>query len=133
MHLLTQQVMTRNLPITLLIAAAAIVASASLAGPASAQDVLGLAPQRGTYKVQPRSFNPFDTSTSRLTLRTAFARLTAPQRSSTATASATSAATAPSTLAAGAGGEEDLILAAGASVRPDYRPPVRSPYRPPPR
>jgi hypothetical protein len=125
-----------SLTMTFAVLVSAFFASAQR-GSAQDLDLFSFAPQRGSFKVQPRGFNPFDVSASRLTLNT-FGRL------SPSSPSGPSATTSGSSLASTSGGEPTieeigssdgsfLSVIAIAASRPDYRPPVRSPYRPPPR
>ncbi len=84
---------------------------------------------RGTVKVRPRFFNPFDVGGARFTLSPfGFFTFATPELAAgpldpvPAGAPAAQPADSGETLAVGAGG-----------VRPPFRPPVRSPFRPPPR
>ncbi|TWU25782.1 hypothetical protein [Bythopirellula polymerisocia] len=118
----------------------------SLIGSATAQfeqsDQLAT-PQRGSFKIRARYFNPFITSgTSRLTvnpfglpetngLASRFGQSIldqGPNLSSTSTSpvAETSSAATLTVL-------PSELPVASSSGRPGYRPPVRSPYRPPPR
>jgi len=83
---------------------------------------------RGSVKVRPRFFNPFDVGTSRLTLNPfgvfSFAQptsLTVP------------AAAADTSLKAEPTPTDGSLGVSTSIVRPPFRPPVRSPFRPPPR
>jgi hypothetical protein len=106
---------------TLAIFAIALLFSASAVA-VEAQD----AGRRGSPRVRPRFFNPFELESSRLTLNPfgiiAFAQAS-PVPVAAAAAAASSAAVEDSGPAAG--------ISAG--IRPPFRPDVRSPFRPPPR
>jgi hypothetical protein len=84
---------------------------------------------RGSVKVRPRFFNPFDIGTSRLTLNPFGVIVFSQPASGSLAASATAAASA----ALDAGG--DMAVSAGdvQVPRDDFRPQVRSSLRPPPR
>lgn len=109
----------------LLVTSAAVVALLGAHGAVHGQD----APvSRGTVKVQPRFFNPFDVGPSRLTLNP-FGIFSFAQPSSlpVPVAAVDSPAKVDPVLTEGS-------LGVSASVpRPPFRPPVRSPFRPPPR
>jgi hypothetical protein len=84
---------------------------------------------RGTVKVRPRFFNPFDTGTSRLTLNP-FGVFSFAQPTSLSV---------PLAVATTSSAKNDPVLTEGSlgvstsAPRPPFRPPVRSPFRPPPR
>jgi hypothetical protein len=83
---------------------------------------------RGSVKVRPRFFNPFDVGGTRFTL-TPFGFFTFGDPAPLDPAPA-GAPTPPTAQPADPG--ESLAVGAG-GVRPPFRPPVRSPFRPPPR
>lgn len=116
-----------SLTMTFAVLVGAFFASAQRGSAQDVADLFSFAPQRGSFKVQPRGFNPFNVSASRLTMNT-FGRLS-PAGSSAASSSG------GETIVEEIGSSDATflsVIAFGAS-RPDYRPPVRSPYRPPPR
>ncbi|HJQ82269.1 MAG TPA: hypothetical protein VJ828_20065 [Lacipirellulaceae bacterium] len=115
-----------TLPRLSLLLAVGLALVAMGASNAEAQDA---SRSRGSVKVRPRFFNPFDVGGGRFTLSpfgffTVGVPSAAPAPLDPAPAGAPTAQPADSgdTLAFGAGG-----------VRPPFRPPVRSPFRPPPR
>ena len=125
--------MTRKLTITL---AAALGATCWIvAGAQAADDVLAPA-TRGTVKVAPRFFNPFEVGISRFSLNpfggftvtapTTVASLT--QSSSGGGAAATSSVTAQTAVVT-----SPPIVVSSLAGRPPFVPPDRSPFRPPPR
>lgn len=87
---------------------------------------------RGTVKVRPRFFNPFDVNVSRLTLNPfGIFAFVEPSGTSAAAASTTATTSAALTVLETSGSSDPGI--ATNAVRPPYRPPFRSPWRPPPR
>jgi hypothetical protein len=105
---------------TLAIFAIAVLFSASAVA-VEAQDA-----RRGSVRVRPRFFNPFELESTRLTLNP-FGIIAFAQASPVPVAATTAAATSSAI--------EDSGAATGisAGIRPPFRPEVRSPFRPPPR
>jgi hypothetical protein len=126
--------MTRKLTITL---AAALGALCWIVTPAQAADDILAPATRGTVKVAPRFFNPFEVGISRfaidpfggftVTTPTAVTSLT--QLSSGGGAAATSSSTAQTAVVTAA----PPIMVSPLAARPPFVPPDRSPFRPPPR
>jgi hypothetical protein len=108
---------------TLAILAIAVLFSAS----AIAVEAQDAARSRGSVRVRPRFFNPFDVGASRITLNPfgiiAFAQAETSSGVSTPAPAAVSSSVEDSGPAVGV----------SAGIRDPFRPPVRSPFRPPPR
>jgi hypothetical protein len=85
---------------------------------------------RGSVKVRPRFFNPFDVGGPRFTLSPFGIFILDPQGLITGPLDPVPAGAPPTAQSDESG--ETLGVGAG-GVRPPYRPPVRSPFRPPPR
>ena len=103
-----------------------IILAAALFGSVVAAAQAQNAPaSRGSVKVRPRFFNPFDVGASQITLNP-FGVFNFVQPTFGAPAAASAASASADT-------EESTAVATGISVRPSFRPPVRSPFRPPPR
>jgi hypothetical protein len=106
---------------TLAIIAIAVLFSATAVA-VEAQD----AGRRGSPRVRPRFFNPFELESNRLTLNP-FGIIAFAQASPVSVAASTAAATSASVEDSGA------VTGISAGIRPPFRPDVRSPFRPPPR
>jgi hypothetical protein len=85
---------------------------------------------RGTVKVRPRFFNPFDVGGPRFTLSPFGIFTFNPRGLAAGPLDPVPAGSPPVAQPADSG--ETLAVGAG-GVRPPFRPPVRSPFRPPPR
>ena len=121
----------RFLSVSLMVLALLGASAAALAQDAPAS--------RGTVKVRPRFFNPFQPTASRLTLNP-FGVFSFAQPAGLPASVASSSTVAASTAAGGGSVEAseavlsgDELGGSGGVVRPPFRPPVRSPFRPPPR
>ena len=113
----------RRLPLLVLVGTALLTMSAVTAEAQEASRT------RGSVKVRPRFFNPFDVGGARFTL-SPFGFFTFGEPAASPAPLDPVPAGAPTVQPADSG--DSLAVGAG-GVRPPFRPPIRSPFRPPPR